>query len=188
MKKNIQKIPHSHNQSGFSLIEVLVTVVVMAIGSLGIAALQIAGLNYSSGAYARTQAVLLSDDIINRMKINRVEALNELADGSLGALGDSGYHSPTLSSTFTPSENCVTSTCTPDELAEYDRSAWLAEVGRTLPFGQGSISISDSTNADGLIERLYTIRLQWRQVANSTNESDDSYADELRDFSFKVTL
>ncbi|MBX2849677.1 MAG: type IV pilus modification protein PilV [Acidiferrobacterales bacterium] len=189
MTSPIKKTPHPNSQSGFSLIEVLVTVVVMAIGSLGIAALQIAGLNYSSGAYARTQAVLLSDDIINRMKINRAEALNEAADGSLGTAGDSNYYFPTLSSTFTPSKNCVTTTtpCTPAELAEYDRSAWLADVERALPSGRGSINITDSTNGEGIVERLFTITLEWRQVANSTNENTTDLG-ELKNFSFKVTL
>jgi len=57
-------------QTGFTLIEILVTVVVLAIGLLGLAGLQAAGLSFSSTAAQRSQATSLAYDIIDRMRAN----------------------------------------------------------------------------------------------------------------------
>lgn len=63
------------NQQGFTLLEVLVTVVILALGLLGYAGLQMASLKNSASAYQRTQATILAYDIIDRMRVNRVQAI-----------------------------------------------------------------------------------------------------------------
>jgi len=55
-------------QTGFTLIEIMVTVVVLAIGLLGLAGLQTAALSFNSTAYQRSQATILSYDIAERMR------------------------------------------------------------------------------------------------------------------------
>ncbi len=62
------------NSSGFSLIEVLITLLILAIGLLGIAALQYRGLQYSHDAYLRSQVNILAYDIADRMRLNRASA------------------------------------------------------------------------------------------------------------------
>src|SRR5690606_3184429 len=61
----------ARRENGFTLIEVLVTVIVLAIGLLGLAALQFSGLRYTHSAYQRSQATILTNDIIDRMRVNR---------------------------------------------------------------------------------------------------------------------
>jgi len=61
----------SYSCSGFSLIEVLVALLVLAIGVLGIAALQFKALKYGNDANVRTQISYLASDITDRMRINR---------------------------------------------------------------------------------------------------------------------
>jgi type IV pilus assembly protein PilV len=61
--------------AGFSLIEVLVTVVLLAIGLLGLAALQAHATLTSIEAYQRTQALLLVHDMIERIRANKPDAL-----------------------------------------------------------------------------------------------------------------
>jgi type IV pilus assembly protein PilV len=61
---------------GMTLIEVLVSLVVISVGLLGVAALQVVSLRNSQGSYLRTQATALADDIIDRMRANRTAALN----------------------------------------------------------------------------------------------------------------
>lgn len=65
---------------GFSLIEVLVTVLVVSIGLLGLAALQGFSLNAGQGAYFRTQANNLAYEVIDFARVNRsqVEAACDL--------------------------------------------------------------------------------------------------------------
>src|SRR5690242_17300973 len=69
---------HSMNAGrvrGMTLIEVLVSLVVISVGLLGVAALQLTSLRNSQGSYLRTQATALADDILDRMRANRTVAL-----------------------------------------------------------------------------------------------------------------
>jgi type IV pilus assembly protein PilV len=62
-----------HSQ-GFTLIEVLVTFLIMAIGLLGLAGLQMSTLNSQFEAYQRTQANLLIEDMASRIRANSIAA------------------------------------------------------------------------------------------------------------------
>jgi len=57
-------------QRGFTLIEALITAIVMAVGLLGLAGLQIAGMKSNHSAYLRSQATIASYDLIDRMRAN----------------------------------------------------------------------------------------------------------------------
>ncbi len=59
------------NQQGFSLIEVMVTMLIVSIGLLGIAGIIMTSLKNSQSSYGRSQATLLANDIIDRMRANR---------------------------------------------------------------------------------------------------------------------
>jgi len=59
---------------GFTLIEVLVTIVILAIGLLGLALLQTTSLNNQLEAYQRAQALLLLEDMANRVRVNSLAA------------------------------------------------------------------------------------------------------------------
>ena len=174
-----------HRQSGLSLVEILVTVVILAGGSLGIAAMQIASLNYSAGSYGRTQAVILAQDMNNRLLANRAYALDIDADGDLGAEGN--YDIANFGDTVAAGTDCVVNTCTPAQLADYDREKWLEDVARALPSGQGRIQDFDDENDNGITERRFEISLQWRQVAG-TSDQDSNDDDELQEFTFRVIL
>lgn len=61
-------------QRGFSMIEVLVTLVVLAFGLLGFALLQTMNLRYTQSANYRTQATNLAYDLLDQMRANRLSA------------------------------------------------------------------------------------------------------------------
>lgn len=56
---------------GFSLIEVLVAMVVLSLGLLGLAALQMTSLRFNQSSQMRTQATILASDIFDCMRANR---------------------------------------------------------------------------------------------------------------------
>ena len=114
-------------QKGATLIEVLVAVLVLSIGLLGIAGLQVVSLNFTSSAYQRSLATQLAYDIIDRMRANRAQAE---ASGYVVALGG----------TYTPSTACESGDCDPTQMAAYDIANWKAALDATLPSGDGSIS------------------------------------------------
>ena len=67
-------IPAPHLNDGFTLIEVLIAMLIVAIGLLSIAALQFKGLQYSHDAYIRSQVNILAYDMADRMRLNRSNA------------------------------------------------------------------------------------------------------------------
>jgi type IV pilus assembly protein PilV len=60
--------------AGFSLIEILVTVMILMFGILGLAGLQGAAINAESDAHQRAQALLLLQDMADRINANRKHA------------------------------------------------------------------------------------------------------------------
>lgn len=59
---------------GFSLIEVLIAILVLAIGLLGFALTQTMSLRFATGANQRTQATNLAYDLLDQMRANRLAA------------------------------------------------------------------------------------------------------------------
>ena len=55
---------------GFSMIEVLIAVLVLAVGLLGVAALQMTSMNSGQEGYFRTQATAIAEDLASRVKSN----------------------------------------------------------------------------------------------------------------------
>ena len=166
-------------QSGFTLLEVLIAVVVFAIGLLGIAGLQVAGMRFTHGSQLRAVATMQAENIADRMRANGIG----VRDGHYNVEGTM----PTSYST-----NCATEPCTPAQLAEYDLVKWnvLAADGElkesnpdTLPGGDGVVCI-DSTPDDGTPDDwacdntgiVYAIKLVWNERtvgANDVVEGDD---------------
>ncbi|MCL1526646.1 type IV pilus modification protein PilV [Xanthomonas nasturtii] len=61
-------------QAGFSLIEVMVAVLVLAVGLLGFALLQTTSVRMSKSASMRTQATNLATELLDQMRVNRLSA------------------------------------------------------------------------------------------------------------------
>ena len=87
---SIKIIYPKHEQSGFTLIEVLVTLLIIAVGLLSIAALQFKGLQYNQDAYFRSQINFLAYDIADRMRLNRANAANYIANYTVPAAAPAG--------------------------------------------------------------------------------------------------
>lgn len=68
---------------GFSLIEVLVALIVLAVGLLGFALLQTMNLRFTQSANYKTEATNLAYDLLDQMRANRYQAV--LYSGSSGA-------------------------------------------------------------------------------------------------------
>jgi type IV pilus assembly protein PilV len=135
---------YPRSQAGFTLLEVLATLVILAIGLLGLARLQIAAMQYTHSALLRTQALLLAHDIIERMRANR----------TLAAAG--AYTTDHDSQTANPPD-CLTLTCSASQMVSYDLAQWQADLATLLPEGSGAITLLPS----GGMERLVGISIRW---------------------------
>jgi len=108
--------------AGFTLIEALVALIVLSVGLLGVAGLQLAGLKYTSSAASRTQASYLANDIMDRMRAN----VNSARQGDYNVNFNGVITGTTVAAT--------------------DVTAWLAEITLVLPGGQGQIVVDPATN------------------------------------------
>jgi len=148
-------------ERGFSLFEVLITVVVISIGLLGLAGLQFAGLRAANNAQEHTLATLLAQDIAERLHANRSVAAS--------------YDGITLdnASGVALAKDCadITKNCLPDELKNYDSYEWYQLIAPTtgaplLP----NLSISiNLTNVDAFAVASFQSTLKWGD--HSTGQS-----------------
>lgn len=126
------------SQRGFSLLEVLIALLVLAVGLLGLAALQNMGLRLNHQSYERTQATILIYDMIDRMRANPTGVV-------------AGNYALSMTSTPpTATLNCEATACTPAAMAAYDMNRWITTIAGTatqraaLSGGQGSIVAAGS--------------------------------------------
>jgi type IV pilus assembly protein PilV len=125
---------------GFTLVEVLVALVIFAVGLLGIAALHIESLNAGRTALNRTQAVALASDLADRIRANR----QACTVGSASCEYESAIGAVTAA--------CETTTgCTPAELAATDIFRWRAIGATQLPGFDASVDWTEGTPNSFLI-------------------------------------
>jgi type IV pilus assembly protein PilV len=128
---------------GITLIEVLISIVVLSIGLLGIAGLQAAATKYKINTRARSAISTLSSDFSDRVRINADVAGSNFATGvtetSLYVLSDN-WTTQQSSSLTTPSPNCLSAACTTAERAAFDLVTWRQRVRAEMPQGAALIS------------------------------------------------
>ena len=117
---------------GFTLIEALVALLVLSIGLLGVAALQLSSLRSNHSSSLRSQATLLAYDIVDRMRANQNAARGGAYD---------------LALTATPTGGTV---------AGDDLVRWKQNLANTLPSGTGAVARTGSGSAT-----KFTITVRW---------------------------
>lgn len=125
----------SSRQPGFSLIEVLVSLIVICIGVLGMAALQSRSLVQSQDSVLRNTAIMLAGDLIEMMRSNPDGALN----GDLFSV-TSKYYKAAGSDFATTALDSADGSCAKlargvggDAIAGKDLTCWLRQVKALLP-------------------------------------------------------
>ena len=130
-------------QLGFSLIEVLIAMLVLAIGLLGMAQMQASGLRSTHGAYLRTQATLLAGDMLDSMRANMTVARAGGYDVAFGgALGGGAQ-------------------------ADLDVIAWKANLRALLPNGDGQITTVTPAGATAATPSDVTVAVRWSGLRQS---------------------
>ena len=146
----------TRRMGGFSLLEVLISVIVIAIGLLGLAGLQTIGIRNTHNAFLRGQMTQLMYDLSDSIRTNR--------DG--GIAGDYVRTSVTTVPTA-PAYDCsttfptATKVCSRQQLADADIKSWLERLNRIIPSGRWQVDVECVNCANGM---PYILRVQWDEM------------------------
>lgn len=149
MKTNLRR------QSGFSLVEVMVAMVVLAVGMLGMASLYVTTLRSSGSAMSRLQAVNLASDLADRIRANRF--------GKEAYAGTGGQ------------KDCmgITKNCTQADMAANDLFLWQAQIDDLLPGtaaeSQGMVVYTAGATPND--PDNYRITVLWKEPGTTADEA-----------------
>ncbi len=138
------------------MMEILVTIVVLSIGLLGLAGLQVSGLQNNQSSYYRTVAMQQAYNIADRIRANPAGKDAGAYDSLSGTASDPG---------------CISSGCTPAQMAQYDQYQWNTDNANLLPSGAGKVALNG---------KIFTVTVMWddeRTGATGTNCSGNTQVD-----------
>jgi len=161
---------NGNSQEGATLIEVLIAMLVISVGLLGMAALQLKSVAVNQGAYQRLQAVNLAYEIADSIAINAAQANN--GDYVLA---------------FADDEPQVAAA---GSVADIDLRRWIAAVATRLPEGDLIITaptlIGDMTAASSAREHSITICWYDRNEELNVNNDCDN-GNQFASFTFRAS-
>ncbi|MFT5549275.1 MAG: type IV pilus assembly protein PilV [Gammaproteobacteria bacterium] len=132
-------------QLGVSLVESMIALLIISIGLLGIAALQVTSISQNSSALHHSQAVLMAYNMADRIRANNAQFALYANINT-----DNGYVDP----------DCITKSCLDTEIVTADAAHWEIMVSN-LPAGRGTIS-NNANASDGLL-----IAVMWDDGSSS---------------------
>ena len=125
------EMKNKKSQSGFSMVEVLVSILVLSFGLLGLAALQAVAMKNSHSAYYRNQATIMAHEILDRIRANPGAANVNVANYNiaLAAAAPAGV-----------------------AIANVDLSEWKNHIAASLPVGKGGVAVVNTNQVSVVIQ------------------------------------
>lgn len=118
-------------ESGISLIEVMVTVVIVSFGLLGIAGMLFSSVSAGQVSMQRSIASMLANEMADRIRSNYLA----IQAGAFDTVQASDYAGTAACTT-----TCMTGQCSPSDQAVLDVCLWKKQIIKQLPNASGSIS------------------------------------------------
>ena len=185
---NLKTQHNEHRARGFTLIEVLVSLVILSIGLLGIAKLMLFSSHSNDSAYLRSQATDLAYEMLDYMRSNIVQAG---PNGTPAFAYNTAAATPAVNPGFTCNTAPAAAAC--PNLAAYDLYQWglrlkansgLVPAG-ALPNGQGSVLAA--TDITG--RTTVTIVVSWDDsVAQTTLNTGAAAATNTQSITLETVL
>ncbi|MCP4078061.1 MAG: type IV pilus modification protein PilV [Gammaproteobacteria bacterium] len=160
------KTPGKHR--GDTMIEVLVTVLILAVSILGVAAMQVTALKNLSSSYSSSMAWIVAEDISERMLANPTAVI---ADDYVHSSAPVDY------------PDCARNACSSADLAAYDIGNWWVIMNNALPSPAGEIIRVNGTNT-------FEVTVRWdddRSGSSGTNCPVQT-SDDLECYRFNVSV
>jgi len=156
MNLNMHKIK---KQRGVGLIEILITVILLSIGFLAAARMQVEGMRFSQSAYYQSQAYFLANDMINRMRTN-TEGVKD------------GHYTNIKTAPDAANPGCDISACNSSQIARQDVYEWggyfysRTGVVNFIPALPSSENIAAGAKVSPIDEDIWAVQLVWSEIVN----------------------
>ncbi len=159
------------HSAGFTLLEVLISLLVFSFGLLGMAGLTALSVKTNHSAYLRTQANFIAGAMADRMRGNIA-----------GVWG--GNYTASYPSGATSLPCNTTAGCSPAQVAQRDQAAFDSQLAQFLPNGSGTIACTKSpgvatTSGDLLRRRPYhgtcVMNLAWNEAQLEAGTESKAY-------------
>ncbi len=161
-------------QYGFSMVEILVTMLIISIAVLGSAGLQVYAMKTNLGGQYRNQAVFLLNDVVERMKANKAYAVSATT-----SYGDNA-------SSAGMTTDCYAAPCSAGALAAYDIAKWQAAILAVLPQGTGTVT--QTTAGTATTPASYTVTISWVDRKTNTKYAATGAAQPSEIFSITTNI
>lgn len=176
-------------ESGFSLLEVLVSIAVLLLGLLGAAGMLLQAMRTTTESGNFTAAVNFSREFSEKVRTNKTVAVSiDAAKNKYLLKRNPGDAAPASSG-----KNCSSIACDPQELAAWDAREWLARIDKALPgakvavcFDSAALKADGSYNWDCNNDGNLVVKIGWTPRDKSTAEQ--SKTDKGADFDPRVVF
>jgi len=151
-------------QAGVGLIEVMVALLVLSIGFLAVAQMQVQAMRFSQSAYFRSQANMMLKDMSDRMRSNRAGV-------------NAGHYDSATTASDKVMPTCIADDlpCSPADLANKDLFEWSANLHPPASVVNG-IAVLPGASAEGSITLngdVYDIKVQWSESLDGTDTTQE---------------
>ncbi|CAN5879807.1 hypothetical protein BH11PSE12_BH11PSE12_29610 [soil metagenome] len=156
---------YQHRQSGSTLIEIMVAIVVMAIGLLGLAGLQLSALKFEKSSSQRSEATLAAVDLSERIRSN-FAAVQSVVPGIVppAYTFNTDYATSSAAAHVPPNDCTVAIGCTPANVAANDLQEWLRNIQRRLIGGSGYVvPLPLLPAAGGTAALTFDVTIMWQE-------------------------
>lgn len=175
------KATHPHTSAGFSLIEVLISMLILAFGVLSMGGLQLASLRSTQISAKASLAATLAKDYSEMMRSN--PSISNTVTTTAGVNPYMFDSSDASSFSASASVDCRTTLCTPTQMAVFHVADWAQRVGDQLPGGRAKVC-RDSAPKDSQgnyqwacdgAGNLVTIKLGWVDKRDTTERGTSTF-------------
>jgi type IV pilus assembly protein PilV len=154
---------------GFSLIEVMVAVIIIAVGMLGIAKMQALGLSTTESSGTRSLVAIEAASLASSMHTNRDYWVANPPPPSFTVAVATGT-APVITdptNILNVAATCATATpCTAQQLAAFDVQQWGLALTQVVPAALATISCNNTA-----VPLSCTIQIQWAENVTSTSNT-----------------
>lgn len=159
-------------QRGATLIEALVTMVVVALGLMGTAGLLLASTRFQHTSAMRSEAIHQAEFIIEKMRANnsRLTAAAAAASDETIYVAEDAYEDANSSISDPGCGLSAQTACNAGEAAQRDLREWRLSLAQALPGGRGSIFAVTSGGATELTGRRVIV--MWREKTELETDTD----------------